>query len=56
MTFVEIKNMIESIGLPCTYYQFPEDKPPTRLLSATFTRLQMTSLRMASITKKSKNL
>lgn len=28
MTFVEIKNMIESIGLPCTYYQFPEDKAP----------------------------
>lgn len=28
MTVVEIKELIESLGLPCTYYSYPEGKAP----------------------------
>ena len=30
MTFIELKDLIEGIGLPCAYYQFEKDtaKPP----------------------------
>lgn len=29
MTFLEVKNMIESIGLPFVYYQFPINQAPS---------------------------
>ena len=28
MTVKEVKELIESIGLPCTYYSYPEDHAP----------------------------
>ena len=28
MTFEEIKTMVNSVGLPCTYYQWPEKEAP----------------------------
>lgn len=28
MTYAEIKQMVASIGLPCSYYQWPEEKAP----------------------------
>lgn len=29
MTYKELADMVESIGLPCAYYQFPDDTPQT---------------------------